>query len=85
MQSANACVSTDGQSLEAQHAALAAPGAERLFAEKQSGIKTDRAALARCMRPLECWGCAASEQARSARSQHQGLAEHACAYWQGWC
>jgi DNA invertase Pin-like site-specific DNA recombinase len=47
-------VSTDGQSLEAQHAALAAAGAERvLFAEKQSGIKTDRAALARCMRSLE--------------------------------
>ena len=46
-------VSTDGQSLEAQHAALAAAGAERVFAEKQSGIKTDRAALARCMRSLE--------------------------------
>jgi DNA invertase Pin-like site-specific DNA recombinase len=46
-------VSTDGQSLEAQHAALAAAGAEHVFAEKQSGIKTDRAALARCMRSLE--------------------------------
>ena len=46
-------VSTDGQSLEAQHAALAAAGAERVFAEKQSGIKTDRAALARCMQSLE--------------------------------
>lgn len=46
-------VSTDGQSLEAQHAALAAAGAERVFAEKQSGIKTDRAALARCLRGLE--------------------------------
>jgi DNA invertase Pin-like site-specific DNA recombinase len=46
-------VSTDGQSLEAQHTALAAAGAERVFAEKQSGIKTDRAALARCMRSLE--------------------------------
>jgi DNA invertase Pin-like site-specific DNA recombinase len=46
-------VSTDGQSLEAQHAALAAAGAERVYAEKQSGIKTDRAALARCMRSLE--------------------------------
>lgn len=46
-------VSTDGQSLEAQHAALAAAGAERVFAEKQSGIKTDRAALARCMASLE--------------------------------
>jgi DNA invertase Pin-like site-specific DNA recombinase len=46
-------VSTDGQSLEAQHAALAEAGAERVFAEKQSGIKTDRAALARCLRSLE--------------------------------
>jgi DNA invertase Pin-like site-specific DNA recombinase len=46
-------VSTDGQSLEAQHTALTAAGAERLFAEKQSGIKTDRAALARCLRELE--------------------------------
>ena len=46
-------VSTDGQSLEAQHAALTAAGAERVFAEKQSGAKTDRAALARCLRGLE--------------------------------
>ena len=46
-------VSTDGQTLEAQHAALAAAGAERVFAEKQSGVKTDRAALARCMLSLE--------------------------------
>lgn len=46
-------VSTDGQSLEAQHTALTAAGAERVFAEKQSGAKTDRAALARCMRSLE--------------------------------
>jgi DNA invertase Pin-like site-specific DNA recombinase len=44
-------VSTDGQSLEAQDAALTA--ADRVFAEKQSGIKTDRAALARCLRGLE--------------------------------
>ena len=46
-------VSTDAQLLKAQHAALAAAGAERVFAEKQSGIKTDRAALARCLRGLE--------------------------------
>jgi DNA invertase Pin-like site-specific DNA recombinase len=30
-------VSTDGQSLDAQHSALTAAGAERVFAEKQSG------------------------------------------------
>jgi DNA invertase Pin-like site-specific DNA recombinase len=46
-------VSTDGQSLEAQHTALTAAGAGRVYAEKQSGIKTDRAALARCLRGLE--------------------------------
>jgi DNA invertase Pin-like site-specific DNA recombinase len=46
-------VSTDGQSLEAQYMALTAAGAERVYAEKQSGIKTDRAALARCLRGLE--------------------------------
>ena len=41
-------VSTDGQSLDAQHSALAAAGAEKIFAEKISGAVTDRAALARC-------------------------------------
>ena len=46
-------VSTVGQSLEAQHMALTAAGAERVYAEKQSGIKTDRAALARCLRGME--------------------------------
>jgi len=45
-------VSTDGQSLGAQHAALQSAGAERVFAEKQSGVKTDRAALARCLAAL---------------------------------
>ena len=46
-------VSTDGQSLEAQHSALKAAGVERVFAEKQSGAKTDRAALARCLASLQ--------------------------------
>ena len=46
-------VSTDGQTLDAQQAALQAAGAERVFAEKQSGVKTDRAALARCMASLK--------------------------------
>jgi DNA invertase Pin-like site-specific DNA recombinase len=45
-------VSTDGQSLEAQRAALKEAGAERVFSEKQSGAKTDRAALARLMASL---------------------------------
>ena len=44
---------TDGQTLDAQHAALREAGATQVFAEKQSGIKTDRAALARCLGSLE--------------------------------
>jgi len=48
-------VSTDGQDLATQHELLKAAGAELVYSEKQSGIKTDRAALARCMRSLEPW------------------------------
>jgi DNA invertase Pin-like site-specific DNA recombinase len=52
-------VSTDDQTLDAQIAALKAAGAERVFSEKQSAAKTDRAALAkalaaRCARGT-CW------------------------------
>jgi DNA invertase Pin-like site-specific DNA recombinase len=46
-------VSTDGQTLDAQQTALTEAGAERIYAEKQSGAKTDRAALARCLASLE--------------------------------
>jgi DNA invertase Pin-like site-specific DNA recombinase len=42
-------VSTDGQSLEAQHAALTQAGAERVFAEKISGAVTDRKQLAKAI------------------------------------
>jgi Resolvase, N terminal domain len=42
-------VSTDGQTLDAQEAALAAAGAQRGFAEKVSGAVTDRKALARAI------------------------------------
>jgi DNA invertase Pin-like site-specific DNA recombinase len=45
-------VSTDGQSLEAQHTALTAAGAERVFAEKISGAVTERRALARAIAAL---------------------------------
>ena len=40
-------VSTDGQALDTQHAALIAAGAERVFAEKVSGVVSDRKALAK--------------------------------------
>jgi DNA invertase Pin-like site-specific DNA recombinase len=46
-------VSTDGQTLDAQQAALKAAGAERVYAEKISGAVTDRKALARAMAALQ--------------------------------
>jgi hypothetical protein len=46
-------VSTDGQTLDARQTALKEAGATRVFSEKQSGAKTDRAALARCIASLE--------------------------------
>ena len=46
-------VSTDGQSLEAQQAALKAAGAERIFIEKISGAITDRKALAKALAALQ--------------------------------
>jgi DNA invertase Pin-like site-specific DNA recombinase len=45
-------VSTDGQDLATQHELLKGAGATLMFSEKQSGIKTDRAALARCLASL---------------------------------
>jgi DNA invertase Pin-like site-specific DNA recombinase len=45
-------VSTDGQTLDAQQSALAAVGAERVFAEKVSGALTDRKALGRAIAAL---------------------------------
>jgi len=38
-------VSTDGQTLDVQQAALKAAGAERVFSEKQSEAKTDQVML----------------------------------------
>jgi DNA invertase Pin-like site-specific DNA recombinase len=45
-------VSTDGQSIDAQQAALQA-GAERVFSEKISGAVTDRKALAKAIAALQ--------------------------------
>jgi DNA invertase Pin-like site-specific DNA recombinase len=45
-------VSTDGQTLDAQQAALKEAGAEQIFAEKISGAVTDRKALARLVASL---------------------------------
>jgi DNA invertase Pin-like site-specific DNA recombinase len=46
-------VSTDGQTLDAQHAKLTVEGAEKIFSEKESGAKTDRKALAKALAALE--------------------------------
>ena len=45
-------VSTDGQSFDAQLAALKAAGADRVFSEKISGAVTDRKALAKAIAAL---------------------------------
>jgi DNA invertase Pin-like site-specific DNA recombinase len=45
-------VSTDGQTLDAQHTTLRAAGAEKVFAEKVSGAKTHRAQLAKAIEAL---------------------------------
>jgi DNA invertase Pin-like site-specific DNA recombinase len=46
-------VSTDGQSLTAQDAALREAGCIKIFAEKASGAKTDRKALAKAIAALD--------------------------------
>ena len=46
-------VSTDGQSVAAQVAALAAAGADRVFRETASGAQTSRAQLRRAVAALE--------------------------------
>jgi DNA invertase Pin-like site-specific DNA recombinase len=45
-------VSTDGQTLDAQHAALRDAGCERVFSEKESGAKTGRQQLVRAIASL---------------------------------
>jgi DNA invertase Pin-like site-specific DNA recombinase len=45
-------VSTDGQTLDAQHAALTAAGAEKVYSEKISGAITDRKALTKAIDAL---------------------------------
>ena len=76
-------VSTDGQTLEAQQEALRAAGATQVFAEKQSGVKTDRAALARCFGLPRARGHPACHQAGQAGSINSRLAQHPRHHHQG--
>src|SRR5262245_5444293 len=46
-------VSTNGQTLASQDAALTAAGAAKVFSEKVSGAKTDRAELAKLLKRLD--------------------------------
>ena len=46
-------ISTDGQTLAAQDAALHAAGCAKVYSEKVSGAKTDRAELAKVLKRLE--------------------------------
>ena len=50
-------VSTDGQTLNAQQAALSEAGCAKVYAEKQSGVKTDRAQLAKAIATLAEGDC----------------------------
>jgi hypothetical protein len=68
-------VSTDGQTLEGQQAALTAAGATKIFAEKISGTVTDRKALAKAIAALGA-GSAPSDQTRPARPVNQGPSKH---------
>jgi hypothetical protein len=66
-------VSTDGQDLATQHELLKAAGAELVYSEKQSGIKTDRAALARLIASLRHGRC---NEVRSPRPLNSGPTQH---------
>jgi DNA invertase Pin-like site-specific DNA recombinase len=72
-------VSTDGQTLDAQHAALTAAGAEKVFAEKISGAVTDCKALAKAIAALAEGDtlvvCKLDRLARSTRDLLNTLAE----------
>src|SRR6516165_12793742 len=71
-------VSTDGQTLDAQQAALREAGATSVFSEKVSGAKTDRAALAKPIAALAVGDtlvvCKLDRLARSARDLLNTLA-----------
>jgi hypothetical protein len=70
-------VSTDGQTLDAQQSALAAAGAEKVFAEKVSGAVTDRKALTRAIAALDAGDVLLVTRPGPAGAQHQGPPQRA--------
>jgi DNA invertase Pin-like site-specific DNA recombinase len=72
-------VSTDGQTLTAQQSSLTAAGAERVYSEKVSGAKSDRAQLAKAIGALGEGDCLIVTKldrlARSTRDLLNTLAE----------
>ncbi len=72
-------VSTDGQTLNAQQSALSEAGCAKVYAEKQSGVKTDRAQLAKAIAALANGDCLIVTKldrlARSTRDLLNTLAE----------
>jgi DNA invertase Pin-like site-specific DNA recombinase len=70
-------VTTDGQDLATQHELLKEAGATLVFSEKQSVIKTDRAALARCIASLEPGDTVLVTKLDRLAREHSGLAQHA--------
>ena len=77
-------VSTDGQTLDAQLAALHSAGCERVFSEKISGAKTDRAALVRALKAPGPTRYVDRDPAGQARQKHQGPPERPRSDRRGW-
>jgi Resolvase, N terminal domain len=69
-------VSTDGQSVDAQVAALTAAGAEKVFREVASGAKTDRAQLARLLDQLDAGDVLDGDAARPPRALDPRSSQH---------
>jgi len=70
-------VSTNGQDLAAQEAELKATGAAKVFKEKVSGAKTDRAELAKVIRRLGPGRCAGRDKAGQAGTLNPRPAQRA--------
>jgi DNA invertase Pin-like site-specific DNA recombinase len=77
-------VSTDGQTLDARQSALRDAGATRVFSEKVSGAKTDRAQLAKAMAALAEGDTLVVRKLDRLGEEHQGLAQHSSRYCRCW-